>query len=222
MELTFGKNTYAFKNDLKCLIDPQDENLFKDKRITYACGYALCENKGVHRIIMGVQDKDIHIDHINGNKLDNRRANLRTATPQQNSYNRKLNKNSTTNYTGVHFYKPLGKYMAYIKADGKRQHLGYFKELQDAYTAYVRASKALHGDFAPDRIKEEPGEPLEPQPKEYKTSQASRDYYQRNKADKQRKQVLRIIEKTGKIPKQSTIDKHKIKWSEIDELITAQ
>lgn len=59
------------------------------------------------------------IDHINGNKLDNCISNLRVVTNQENSRNRKRNRNNTTGVTGVYFNKQNGKWVATIFVDGK-------------------------------------------------------------------------------------------------------
>lgn len=213
----FGKNTKAY-GTAQFQIDQEDyEKYLKDKTCYLSKGYVLLNNKGIHRIIMDVTDPKLQVDHINHDPLDNRRCNLRVATPQQNSYNKNVFKNNTTGYTGVHLYKPTGKYMAYIKADNKRKHLGYYETLEEAYTAYVRASKELHGEYAPERVKEMEVEPLEPKPKEYKSPKWAIENYKKNRDVKLKKQILRNIRKTGKTPKDSTIEKHKITQAEISE-----
>jgi hypothetical protein len=87
----------------------------------------------------------VEVDHINGNRRDNRRENLRLASKSQNQANRKLNKNSTTGYKGVSFDK--GKYRASI--GGKpREYLGSFDTAQEAAIAYNAAAQARYGAFA--------------------------------------------------------------------------
>jgi hypothetical protein len=112
--------------------------------------------------------------------------------------------------------------MAYIKADGKRQHLGYFKTLEEAYTAYCKASKRLHGEYAPQRIKDMnvDDENLEPQQKIYKSPKWAIENYNKNKPVKQRLQVLRNIKKNGNRPKKSTIEKHNLTEAEIQKALT--
>ncbi len=88
------------------------------------------------------------IDHINGNPQDNRISNLRQATNQQNSFNQKRPRNNTTGFKGVNFHKRHSLYQAYIKADGKRIHLGYFEDPKEAHVAYVAAAKKYHGEFS--------------------------------------------------------------------------
>lgn len=88
-----------------------------------------------------------YIDHINGDEKDNRIANLRPATHQQNLCNRGANKNNTTGYKGVYFLGP-GKYKASIKENGKSKHLGIFDNPVAAHQAYSAAAHRLHGKFA--------------------------------------------------------------------------
>ena len=166
-----------------------------------------------------VENKELQVDHINHDTLDNRRCNLRVVTPQQNAMNKEVYKNNQSGYTGCHFYKPTQKWMAYIKGGGKRKHLGYFETLPEAYTAYIRAAKALHGEYAPQRIQEE-DQPIEPQPRVYKSPVWARENYRKNRDEKLKKQNLRNIKRTGKTPKQSTIESNNISPDEIKEMIS--
>jgi len=61
----------------------------------------VCGTEKMHRRLMGVTDPEIHIDHINGNGLDNRKQNLRIVTRSQNQLNRRINLNSQTGIKGV-------------------------------------------------------------------------------------------------------------------------
>lgn len=219
MFCNFGKKSQSFKDGTQFKVDQEDyEKHFKDKGCHIANGYVMRGNKGISRIIMNVEDSKVQVDHINHDKLDNRKENLRVVTPQQNAYNKNVYKNNESGYTGVHLYKPTGKYMAYIKADGKRKHLGYYKTIAEAYTAYVRASKELHGEYAPERI-QEMDQPLEPVPKVYKSSKWAIENYRKNRPIKLRNQILRNIKKTGKTPKDSTIEKHNLTSDEIEDRI---
>jgi hypothetical protein len=86
------------------------------------------------------------IDHANGNGLDNRRANLRFATPAQNAWNTRR-KVSASGYKGVYFSK-ANKFGAAIRCNKKRIHLGCFDSPVDAAKAYDKAAKKYHGQFA--------------------------------------------------------------------------
>ena len=88
-----------------------------------------------------------HIDHINGNKRDNRMCNLRECTHASNMMNRKIQSNSKTGLKGVYLHSD-GGYQAAISANGKKKYLGTFKDPISASNAYDEAAKKLHGDFA--------------------------------------------------------------------------
>ena len=104
--------------------------------------------KKAHRLIMGVTDPKIQVDHINGNKLDNRKENLRLATPQQNSSNIGIRKNNKSGYKGVCWSKRDKKWIASIYKNNKKQYLGCFDDIVEAVRAYDRAALELFGEFA--------------------------------------------------------------------------
>jgi len=89
-----------------------------------------------------------HVDHIDGNGLNNRRSNLRVVTRSQNQCNRGKQRNNTSGFKGVCFYKPYKKFMAYIKVNRKQRTLGYFETAAEAARAYDDAAKTLHGECA--------------------------------------------------------------------------
>lgn len=101
----------------------------------------------LHRVLLGVAS-GVHVDHINGDTLDNRRTNLRECSNQQNQYNSKKPKTNTSGYKGVSWYKPYKKWRATIRISGKKKHLGYFSDLQEAYQAYCQASLENHKEFS--------------------------------------------------------------------------
>ena len=86
------------------------------------------------------------IDHINGEKTDNRIENLRDVAPNVNRQNirKARSHNKSTGVLGVSFHRRIGKYVAYIRKDGKRTHLGYFEELAVAERAYIEAKRRQH------------------------------------------------------------------------------
>lgn len=90
----------------------------------------------------------LHVDHINGNPLDNRLSNLREATVSQNIANSKLNRANKTGLKGVSFDKRKCLYRACIMKGGKQRFLGYFKGALDAHAAYLVAAKEMFGEFA--------------------------------------------------------------------------
>ena len=88
------------------------------------------------------------VDHINGDKLDNRIENLRAATIGQNQHNRKTNANNTSGYKGVCWNKAQKKWTARITLERKNIHLGYFANVEEAAEVVRKAREELHGDFA--------------------------------------------------------------------------
>lgn len=99
-------------------------------------------------ISYGEWPEDSQIDHINGDRADNRIENLRLATKSQNMMNRGIQAGNTTGYKGVSLDKSKGQFRASIKVMKRHKHLGYFDRAEDAAIAYAKASLALHGEFA--------------------------------------------------------------------------
>jgi hypothetical protein len=89
---------------------------------------------------------DRMIDHINGNPLDNRIANLRMASPNENAYNRKKRSDNTSGIKGVSAAKQGLR--ARISVDGEMIHIGYFKTVDDAERAIREARNSLHREFS--------------------------------------------------------------------------
>lgn len=88
------------------------------------------------------------IDHINGDRSDNRIANLREASRSENLQNAAMRSDNTSGVKGVYFNKARGKWQAYIRLDGKQAYLGIFTELADASLAIHEAREKHHGTFA--------------------------------------------------------------------------
>jgi hypothetical protein len=131
--------------------------LSKQSWCSHSKGYAIGwdkENKKVemmHRIIMHTS-KGMDTDHINGNRLDNRRKNLRICTRSQNLANYCYFKSKSCNYKGVtklqDKVKTPNKWMAQIGKDNKNIFLGLFPTAKMASMAYNKKAKELFGDFA--------------------------------------------------------------------------
>ena len=92
--------------------------------------------------------KGMVVDHINGDKLDNQRHNLRIATTAQNNYNTKKTENRSSQFKGVVWDKSRNKWKAQIKLNGVNKALGRFDSEEDAARAYDAAAKDLFKEFA--------------------------------------------------------------------------
>jgi len=80
------------------------------------------------------------VDHVNGDRMDNRPENLRDVPHLQNMRNQPRSIASSTGFTGVHFSKSRNKYEAHITVNGKTVHLGRFDQMSDAVAARKRAN----------------------------------------------------------------------------------
>lgn len=101
----------------------------------------------MHRLILNAPS-GVQVDHIDGDGLNNTRANLRFATAQQNGWNRPAPRTNTSGYKGVHWVKKDKKWTATIRINGKTYGLGYHDSPEEAAHAYDRAARELHGEFA--------------------------------------------------------------------------
>lgn len=108
----------------------------------------------MHRVIMGVYDSQILIDHKDRDGLNNQRYNIRNASHMNNMYNKVSAKNSSSKYKGVSLCRSKYKdrvylaWMAEISREGKKFYLGRFKNEDEAALAYNNAAVQLHGEFA--------------------------------------------------------------------------
>ena len=129
-------------------------NISKPAGVVRPRGHREIEVKGkqykAHRLIwLYVYEKfpDGHIDHINGDPLDNRIENLRDVTQQENNKNACKRKDNKSGHTGVCWNKYREKWHAQIKVNGVSTYLGYFNVLEDAVAARQAAS-VKHGYHA--------------------------------------------------------------------------
>lgn len=85
------------------------------------------------------------IDHVNGDRSDNRLSNLRVADRTENSQNmRSAKSNNPHGVLGLNWHKGAGKWMAQITVDKQQKYLGLFKSADDARSAYLTAKRELH------------------------------------------------------------------------------
>lgn len=133
------------------IIDKEDLNLVSSKTWHSSHGYAVasCDKTRMHRLIMGLTDTNLCVDHINHNKLDNRKSNLRVCTNAENvRYQRIWTKKKSSRYKGVTFDKFGNRWLASIGYEGVIYNLGSFKNEVDAAKAYDEAAKKYHKEFA--------------------------------------------------------------------------
>lgn len=130
----------------KVLLDPCDE--FYRELITFSNGYPVIGKEYLHRIITECP-VDFVVDHINGNRLDARRSNLRVCTQAQNNLNKvKTSAKVTSKYKGVSWRKSHSKWQATIYVNKVQKHLGYFNLEVQAALMYDIAAKKLHKTFS--------------------------------------------------------------------------
>lgn len=87
------------------------------------------------------------IDHINGDRSDNKISNLRSCDRRQNSRNTATRSDNECGIKGVGYHKPSGKWRARIYVDGKSKFIGNFLSKHEAKKAYEAAAKSIYGDF---------------------------------------------------------------------------
>lgn len=122
----------------------------KNKRKKYIKSTSKINGKQItlHRFILNVTDPSIHVDHINGNPLDNRKENLRTCTISENNRNKSSHKNSTSAYLGVCYVKSKNKWECSIMYNKKRVFRKIFDTEIEAAKAYNEYAKKYFGEFA--------------------------------------------------------------------------
>lgn len=115
----------------------------------------------LHDYVMStaVDEKPVncYVDHINQDKMDNRRQNLRFVTPTKSSQNLPLRTNNTSGYTGISkliYDSGNEAYRAYITINRKRIELGHFKSIDDAINARREAENRYGFDTRPGTVKE--------------------------------------------------------------------
>lgn len=156
MEIQLSQGQFAIVDDIDFeYLSKYKWSAFRDGRRFYAHRNITIDGKHttqkMHHAIMGDPNGRI-IDHIDGNGLNNTRANLRWCSRAENSRNARPNPNAYSKYKGVWFNKLEGKYMAGIMVDRTAISLGYFISEIDAALAYNKAALAHHGEFAYQNI----------------------------------------------------------------------
>lgn len=140
-------NSFIVVDGIVCMDIKGEKFLFDEKYLNDAInfrwvlsnGYAkatIGKNKKVffHHLIMGKPQKGLVIDHINRNRLDNRKENLRIVTPIVNRRNTTAKNNSGVDVQGIHLLKlkKIPKYKVYFTIEGKSKTIGYCDSLEEA------------------------------------------------------------------------------------------
>lgn len=132
------------------LVDNKDFKYVNQYTWHLSRGYATSRVKNtptrLHRFLLNPKKNEL-TDHINRNKLDNRRQNLRISTHKQNMSNRIKQSNNSSGYKGVRFLRDCDKWSARISKDG-RINLGIFRSKIQAARAYDKAALKIYGKFA--------------------------------------------------------------------------
>lgn len=158
--------TILTKKGKEILVDESDFEYLNQFTWGICSGYARTTIRGkhhlMHRLLLNLETHKEITDHVNHNKLDNRRINLRACNHSENGKNRKssgkskylgvsifISKQKYINKKGelkVYLGKP--KYRAIIKIKGKYKHIGDFNVEKDAALAYNEWANKMHGEFA--------------------------------------------------------------------------
>lgn len=147
------KNEYIVSGR-KVFIDQEDALSFVGVSLTVGTnGYVrICsrnwkQDRYLHRVITSCP-VDMVVDHINGDKLDNRRSNLRVCLHQQNMKNMRFTSRNKTGEVGVVFDKKRLKWAAYISHNNKTTFLGRFDLFEQAVLARKKAELEFHGQYS--------------------------------------------------------------------------
>lgn len=142
------------------LYDEEDHNtvvshtwcVHKSSHASYAQTWIRTNGKlklvGMHRVLLGVSDRAIVVDHKNRNGLDNRRCNIRACTQSENLMNRATSRKSPSKFLGVTWDKFNKKWLCSITIDGKLKNLGRFSDEIKAAKVYDSAAIIRNKDFA--------------------------------------------------------------------------
>lgn len=117
------------------------------RRVNISMIGQVIEHRAIWAVVHG-KCPDMHIDHIDGNKLNNRIENLRICTHNQNQHNQGIRASNKSGYKGVSWMKSVKKWHAQICCNSKVTHLGLYTCKIEAAKAYDEAAKQLHGEFA--------------------------------------------------------------------------
>ncbi|MFA9398372.1 MAG: HNH endonuclease [Clostridiaceae bacterium] len=133
------------------MVDDEDFVWLSQWKWQFHCGYAR-RRQGkttihMHRLLMNCSE-GLEVDHINRNKLDNQKSNLRIVTRQQNMCNKDSYKNSSSRYKGVTWHKKDNRWDAQIRLNKQIYFIGSFEDEDVAAAAYNHYAKRFFGEYA--------------------------------------------------------------------------
>jgi hypothetical protein len=154
--ITTGVSRSDTKRRLKVMVDGEDFD-FLNQFYWQVDKYNSVQTHGghgigrilLHRLLMN-PDKEVEVDHIDGNRLNNQKSNLRFATSSQNKVNRGARKDNKSGYKGVSWHSQRKCWTARIQnpETKKYQHLGLFKTKEEAAQVYNTFASQFFGTFA--------------------------------------------------------------------------
>jgi len=155
-EIIDGKMKIPLTKGKFAIIDETDWNLLKDFKWYYSHGYARADKMknriktryAMHRVILGITNLSIHVDHVDKNPLNNCRNNLRPCNMFENSRNVSSHKDSTSKYVGVCYAKQDKKWRSELMFNGKKVFSKTFDTEIEAAKARDEQAKIYHGKFA--------------------------------------------------------------------------
>jgi AP2 domain len=155
INLTQGKQAIVSDEDFETV---SQFKWYYDNTTGYAKRDARIDGKRkciyMHRFVNDTSNGEL-TDHINGNRLDNRRENLRSCNFTQNHANKKIESKFSSKYKGVYWQKNRNKWIAMIRIDRKGHYLGCYDDEKLAAKAYNEKAKEFFGEFARLNIIEE-------------------------------------------------------------------
>lgn len=143
--ITLTQNKFA-------LVDDEDYIFLMQWKWRYKNGYAMTGGKKtklirMHRLLLQTP-QGYDTDHVNCNKLDNRRENLRICTSAQNKMNNQIRSDNKSGYKGVSFCSNRNKWQAFICVNKKSLYLGLYDDKKEAARAYNNAAAENYGEYA--------------------------------------------------------------------------
>ena len=133
------------------VVDAEDvERMSRHRWCVDTNGYVCTKIDGkktlLHRFVVEAKCGE-EVDHINHERHDCRKANLRTCARIDNAKNRPRQCNNKSGYKGVGWHRKSGKWRARIRIHGKQCELGYFDTPEEAHRKYCEAAIRAHGEF---------------------------------------------------------------------------